>query len=399
MLLEGVKVVEMSTWVAGPGAAAVMAEWGADVIKVEAPIGDATRAFAQDTAEHPGNPIFVNENRGKRGIVLDLKQPGGRDVLMTLLQDADVFITNVRPGSLSKMGLDYASLHAEAPHLVYAAVTGYGLVGPDADTPAFDLTAFWTATGVGRATIPEGQEPFSVRPGFGDHVTAISTVAGILAALHERGVTGTGRLVEASLVRAGTYAISWDMSVQLREGRVTTNRPRDERENAASGFFRTSDDRWVLVAGRSRADYYAVIDALDGSALAADERFAPPVRDRQNLAELRTLIDDLFARLPLDEICTRLRGKDVIHAPLRTLGEAADSATSQDAGCFIDIDDGWGGTMQTIAAPIRFPDGAPAVGRGAPKLGEHSIEVLQRAGYSPDEIAALLSAGAVRGPV
>jgi crotonobetainyl-CoA:carnitine CoA-transferase CaiB-like acyl-CoA transferase len=398
MLLEGVKVVEMSTWVAGPGAAAVMADWGAEVIKVEAPGGDATRAFAPDTAEHPGNPIFTNENRGKRGIVLDLKQPAGRDVLLTLLREADVFITNVRPASLSKLGLDYETLRAEAERLIYATVTGYGLVGDDADTPAFDLTAFWTITGVGRATIPEGQEPFSVRPGFGDHVTAISTVAGILAALHERTVTGRGRMVEASLVRAGTYAIGWDMSVQLREGRVATNQPREGRPNAASGFFRTSDDRWVLVAGRSRADYYAVVDALGAPELGADERFAPPVRDPQDLAELRTLVDGLFARLPLDEICARLRGRDIIYAPLRTLAEAADSATSQDAGCFIEVDDGWGGTFWTIAAPIRFPHGAPPIGAAAPRLGQHTVEVLERAGYTSAQIEALLAAGAVQGP-
>ncbi|MCU1689431.1 MAG: CoA transferase, partial [Jatrophihabitantaceae bacterium] len=118
MLLEGVKVVEMSTWVAGPGAAAVMADWGADVIKVEAPIGDAMRGFAPDTEQSPGNPIFINENRGKRGIVLDLKQPGSRDVLLRLLEQADVFITNVRPGSLAGMGLDYGSLKAQMPHLI-----------------------------------------------------------------------------------------------------------------------------------------------------------------------------------------------------------------------------------------------------------------------------------------
>lgn len=396
MLLEGVRVIEMSTWVAGPGAAAVMADWGAQVIKVEAPTGDATRAFAPDTPQSPGNPIFTNENRGKQGIVLDLKQPAGKEVLLRLLRQADVFITNVRPASLAKLGLDYEALRSDLPHLVYATVTGYGLVGDEADTPAFDLTAFWTATGVGRATIPEGQEPFSVRPGFGDHVTAIATVAGILAALHERASTGTGRLVEASLVRAGTYAIGWDMSTQLRYGTVTTNRPRDQRDNAASGFFRTSDDRWVLAAARSKSDYFAVLDALGAPELGADPRFAPPVRDPKDLAELRELIDELFAQLSLDEVCARLRSRDVIHAPLRTLAEAAESAMSRDAGCFIEVEDGWGGSFRTVAAPIRFPDGAPAVGRAAPKLGEHSVAVLEVAGYAPEQIAALLAAGAVR---
>ena len=166
------------------------------------------RGFAPDTAESPGNPIFINENRGKRGIVLDLKQPGSREVLITLLEQADIFITNVRPGSLAAMGLRYESLKARLPHLIYTAVTGYGLVGPDADLPAFDITAFWTASGVARATIPAGVEPFPVRPGFGDHVTAISASPDP-GRLHERTQTGVGRLIESSLIRAGTYAIGW----------------------------------------------------------------------------------------------------------------------------------------------------------------------------------------------
>ena len=397
MLLEGVKVVEMSTWVAGPGAAGVMADWGADVIKVEAPVGDAVRAFAPDTAQSPGNPIFVNENRGKRGIVIDLKQPGSRDVLLTLLEQADVFITNVRPGSLAALGLDYASIKERLPRLIYAAVTGYGLTGPDADLPAFDITAFWTATGVGRATIPEGVDPFTVRPGFGDHVTAIGTVAGILAAMHERTQTGAGRLVEASLIRAGTYAIGWDMSLQLRYGTVTTNRPRAERENATSGYFRTADDRWVIALARGKGDYAAILDAVGVPELAENPRYAPPVKDPEALEELRGLVDAAFARLTLAEVRAGLRRNDVIHAALQTLGESAESELANEAGCFVEVDDGWGGTFRTIAAPIRFPDGAPLVGRAAPKLGEHTAEILADAGYGAERIAQLLDSGAVRG--
>ena len=136
MLLSDLKVVEWSTWVAGPGCAAVMADWGAQVIKVESATGDATRTFWPDTAESPGNPIFSNENRGKRGVVLDVGKPEGRAALIAILKDADVFVTNVRPGALTRARLDYDSLKDELPRLVYANVTGYGLTGPEADTPA-----------------------------------------------------------------------------------------------------------------------------------------------------------------------------------------------------------------------------------------------------------------------
>ena len=396
MLLEGVKVIEMSTWVAGPSAAAVMADWGADVIKVEAPGGDATRALAPDTADSPGNPIFSNENRGKRGIVLDMKQPGSRDVLLTLLKQADIFITNLRPASLSRMRLDYDSIKADLPQLIYGAVTSYGLTGENAGAPAFDSTGFWTASGAAGATIPAGQEPFSIRPGFGDHVTAISAVAGLLAALHERGATGAGRLVEASLIRAGTYAIGWDMGQQLRYGEVTTNVPRAQSERAVAGYFRTSDGHWVLSLPRTEAAFRKLAAALDAPELAAQDPFGAGAADPAVLARTRLLAEEAFARFTLEEVCARLRELDIIHAPLRSLGEAAGSAASRDAGCFQEVADGWGGTFLTTAGPIRFPGGAPPTGRAAPRLGEHTTEVLTAAGYDPAVIEQLLQDGTAR---
>jgi len=396
VLLEGVKVIEMSTWVAGPSAAAVMADWGADVIKVEAPGGDATRALAPDTADSPGNPIFSNENRGKRGIVLDMKQPGSRDVLLTLLKQADIFITNLRPASLSRMRLDYDSIKADLPQLIYGAVTSYGLTGENAGAPAFDSTGFWTVSGAAGATIPAGQEPFSIRPGFGDHVTAISAVAGLLAALHERGATGAGRLVEASLIRAGTYAIGWDMGQQLRYGEVTTNVPRAQSERAVAGYFRTSDGHWVLSLPRTEAAFRKLAAALDAPELAARDPFGPGAADPAVLARTRLLADEAFARFTLEEVCARLRELDIIHAPLRSLGEAAGSAASRDAGCFQEVADGWGGTFLTTAGPIRFPGGAPQTGAAAPRLGEHTREVLAAAGYDPAVIEQLLQDGTAR---
>jgi crotonobetainyl-CoA:carnitine CoA-transferase CaiB-like acyl-CoA transferase len=394
MLLEGLKVVEMSTWVAGPSAAAVLADWGADVIKVESPIGDATRIYHQDTAENPGNPVFTNENRGKKGVVLDLARPGGKEALKTLLRDADIFITNVRPGSLRRQGLDYESLKGEMPKLIYAAVTGYGLTGPEADVPAFDITAFWTRSGVARAMIPSDQTPFPSRPGFGDHVTALAAVSGILAAVHERHATGRGRLVETSLIRAGAYAISWDLGIQLRNGDVVTARPREERPVAHSGFFRTKDDRWVCLLPRTLDDFTNLLLALDRPELVADERFEPPITDPAAVAELRDICDAAFREFTLDEICGRLKELDLAHAPLGTLAELTEAPYAQEAGCFQEVEDGWGGTFRTTAAPARFPEGAPPVGRAAPKLGQHTREVLLAAGLAPSQVDELLQSGA-----
>jgi crotonobetainyl-CoA:carnitine CoA-transferase CaiB-like acyl-CoA transferase len=390
MLLEGLKVVEMATWVAGPSAAAVLADWGAEVVKVESPIGDATRVYFPDTAEQPGNPVFTNENRGKKGVMLDISRPEGRHALKALLAQADIFITNVRPGSMKRAGLDYETLKAEFPTLIYGAVTGYGLIGPEADTPAFDMTAFWTRSGVAHATIPPDQEPFASRPGFGDHVTALATVSGILAALHERHATGRGRLVESSLLRAGAYAISWDLAIQLRYGHVVTAQPRDERPGPISGFFKTKDDRWLLLLPRTLDCFTNLMIALDRPEILAEPRYDPPVEDMDTVREIRAIVDEAFAAWTLDEVGARLTAGDLAWAAMGTLAELAEADYAKDAGCFEMVDDGWGKSWRIPASPARFPEGAPPITRGAPKLGQHTREVLEAAGLTAAEIDAVL---------
>lgn len=394
MLLKGLKVVEWSTWIAGPGCAAVMADWGAEVIKVESATGDATRTFWPDTAESPGNPIFSNENRGKRGIVLDTSKPEGRAALIALLQDVDVFITNVRPGSLKRARLDYDSLKDQLPRLIYANVTGYGLTGAEADTPAFDLTGFWTRSGVAHATIPPDQEPFTCRPGFGDHVTALATLSGVLAALHERGQTGMGRHVETALIRAGVYALGWDYSIHLRYGEAVTAQPRNDRPGALAGFFRTKDDRWFCVAARGPRDFPAVMQEIGRPDIVANPRYAIPILDLEAVREIRALLDAVFAGMTLAKVGEMMRRADVIWAPMATLDDVVADPQAEAAGCFVETPDGWGGSFRAPAAPVRFP-GAPHGPAGpAPKLGEHTRQVLLEAGYGAAEVEALIAAGA-----
>jgi crotonobetainyl-CoA:carnitine CoA-transferase CaiB-like acyl-CoA transferase len=387
MLLEGVKVVELATWVAAPSCAAVMADWGADVIKIESPMGDATRAFSSDTPGGPG-PIFNNENRGKKGVVLDTHRPEGRAALHALLRDADVFVTNIRTGSLKRLGLDYESLKAAYPRLIYAAVSGFGLDGPFADLPAFDMTAFWARSGAAHATIPPDQEPFPSRPGFGDHFTALATLSGVLAALHERHATGRGRLVEASLLRVGAYAMSWDLSLQLKHGSVSTAMARVERPTL-TGFYRTSDGRWLLVLPRTLDCFANLMIALDRPEVVAEPRFEQPVTDMAVMRELQALCDAAFATFTLEDIGARLEGMDVAWSPMSTLAEMARSEEAEKAGCFVTIEDNVGGRFLAPASPIRFPEGQPPVTRPAPLLGQHTREILEAAGLKPEEIDAI----------
>src|SRR5580698_8151222 len=301
MLLQGLKVVEMSTWIAAPGAAMIMAEWGADVIKVESAEGDAIRRFYPDTEAIPGNPIFSMENRGKRGVVLNVGEAAGRAALIQILKGADIFVTNLRPGGLKRARLDYDSVKDELPHLIYASVSGFGLVGDEIDLPAFDLTGFWTRSGIAAATIPPDVEPFTCRPGFGDHVTALATLSGVLAALHERTATGKGRLVEASLMRVGVYALGWDMSVHLRYGEATTAQPRRDRPVAISGYFRTADDRHFLVVPRGVDCFAKVMGAIGRPDIPENPRYAPPIMDLEITRELRAILDEAFGKITLDE--------------------------------------------------------------------------------------------------
>lgn len=393
MLLSDLKVVEWSTWVAGPGCAAVMADWGAQVIKVESAAGDATRGFWPDTAESPGNPIFSNENRGKKGVVLDTSKPEGRAAMLAILKDADVLITNVRPGSLKRARLDYDSLKDDLPRLIYANVTGYGLTGPEADKPAFDLTGFWTRSGVAAATIPPDQEPFTCRPGFGDHVTALATLSGILAAVHERHRTGRGRQVETALIRAGCYALGWDYAIHLRYGQAVTAQPRHERPGALGGFFRTKDGRWLCMASRSPRDFPAVMTAIGRPEYIDDPRCVIPIVDMEVVREIRALLDEVFAGMTLAEAGEMLTRADVIWAPMATLDDVADDPTAHEAGCFIETPDGWGGSFRAPAAPVRFPQTPTGPQGPAPKLGEHTREVLAAAGYGGEAIEALIAAG------
>lgn len=389
MLLQGLKVVEMSTWVAGPSCAAVLADWGADVVKVESPQGDVTRAFFINPTDGQ-SPIFANENRGKRGVVIDTRKAEGRAALKALLKDADVFVTNTRPGSLKKLGLDYDSLKAEFPSLIYAAVTGYGLTGPYANESAFDITAFWARSGVARAMIPTDQEPFPSRPGFGDHMTAITTVAGILAALHERHSTGKGRLVETSLLRAGSYAISWDLALQLRYGEVLTTQPRRDRPGPIGGVFRTGDDRYFVIVAKNTECFTNVMIAIDRPEVIVDPRYEQPILDMDITREVRAMCDEGFGRMTLAEVGEKLDSLDVAWAPIGTLAELAESERAELAGCFVTLDDGFGGQFRAPATPVRFPEGAPEVGKAAPFLGQHTREVLEAAGLTPDQIDAVL---------
>lgn len=396
MLLQGLKVVDFTAYIAGPGAACILADWGADVIKVERPEGDAMRHIFGDLKTDLGaNPTFDLDNRGKRGIVLDISKPEGREALARLAAQADVFLTNVRPASLKRAGLDDETLRKVNPRLVYAVITGYGLEGPDAHKPGFDVTAFWARAGVANMTAPKGMDPFLLRSGVGDHTTSLATVSAILAALYERERTGQGRLVQTSLLATGIYVMGSDLAVQLKFGRLASARTRDNPINAIANLYKSADGRWFVHNPRGASGgWEAFCQAAGRPDLVTDERFASGKARRENARALTAELDAAFGALPFEEIARRLDAAGLVWAPVQTPADVAADPQAAAAGAFVEVEDGQGGTFRSVASPARFP-GADAERRPAsPKLGEHTRQVLAELGYAEAEIEAMLAAGA-----
>ncbi|WP_235536735.1 CaiB/BaiF CoA-transferase family protein [Phenylobacterium sp. Root700] len=396
MLLQGLKVVEFASYIAAPGAGGVLADWGAEVIKVERPEGDPMRqVFGDARSTLSGNPTFGLDNRGKRAVVLDISKSEGREALTRLATGADIFLTNVRPASLKRAGLDDETLRAINPRLIYAVVTGYGLEGPDAGKPGFDVTAFWSRAGVAHMHAPKGTDPFILRTGVGDHMTSLATVSAILAAVYEREKTGVGRLVQTSLLATGVYAVSSDLAVQLAFGKLASNRPRSAPFDPVANFYKSRDGQWFVVNPRGASkDWQLLAAACDRPDLPDDERFLTGRLRKDNSAALVAELDQAFSAIDFAEIARRLDEVDLVWAPVQTPAQVVDDPQVAAAGALLEVEDGQGGTYRSPAAPARFPGADATVRPAAPGLGQHTREVLVEIGYSGAEIEAMLAAGA-----
>lgn len=395
-MLKGLKVVEYATYVAAPGAGGILADWGADVIKVEPPGGDPIRLFFASLGAADGpNPVFDMDNRGKRGVVLDTSKDSGRAALLRMIDSADIFITNVRPGGLKRAGLDHEALLSRCPKLIYGSMTGYGLDGPDADRPGMDSAAFWARAGLAAMFRPKGGDPVALRTAFGDHVASMAFVSGLLAALYERTTTGKGRLVEASLLRAAHYAAASDFAIQHVRGRIASNRNRPDVPNPLINYWKTSDERWLTTLTRlGEKDWAKFARALKVEHLVGDARFASSKARRDHGAALVALLDEAFASRTFEEIATALDAEEMIWAPVLTAAEAIQDPQAIAAGCVVQTPAPDGGAFSAPAAPIRFPGADDGPKGHAPRLGEHTRAVLAEAGFGPEEIEAMFASGA-----
>jgi crotonobetainyl-CoA:carnitine CoA-transferase CaiB-like acyl-CoA transferase len=401
--LAGVRIIEMGRFAAGPACATVLADWGADVIKIEPPGGDPARgpgSIERDGAR-PVNPRFEVHNRSRRGVVLDLRIPCGRAAADRLLAAADVLVTNLSPGALARLALDAPTLRARHPRLVVAQISGYDLASPLASRRSYDHGAYWSYSGAASLfAAPDGQPP-QPAGGFGDRAAGSVLAGAVAAALFARERTGIGAHVTTSLLNTGLWLMASDVSDVLNDGRAHRSSDRRKAQVPTVNCFRTRDARWLwLQVMRPERDWPRLLDALDAPWLDEDPRFrgGDPVRLRANREPLLELLDELFRSRPLAEWADRLGARDLVWAPVRELEEAVADADVRSGPAVVEFGDESGGRHVSVNTPCLFDGRTPRPATRAPEAGEDTRAVLAEAGFGEAEIDELDRAGALGTP-
>jgi crotonobetainyl-CoA:carnitine CoA-transferase CaiB-like acyl-CoA transferase len=396
--LEGVRVVELGVWIAGPAAGGILADWGADVVKIEPPgVGDPARLFQRMLGgDLPFNPPFEMDNRSKRSVVVDLAKPAGRALGLELIERADVFVTNVRPAGLARIGFDADALLARFPRLVYGLVTGYGTSGPDADRAAYDIAGFWARSGIAHMLTQPGSHPPFQRGGMGDHNTGLAAAGAICAALLARERTGRGQLVSTSLLREGIYTLSFDLATSLRLGVGLAVGNRKTMGNPCINNYQAGDGRWFWIVGLEGDRHWPPLArAVGHPEWQGDPRFATAAARAQNAAALIAALDAEFAKKPRDEWAKVFDTEpELWWAPVQDLEEVMADTQVHASGGFCEVPDG-DASLPFPASPVDF-GGTPWRPRWmAPALGQHTREVLAELGKSEADIESLRASGVV----
>jgi len=395
--LDGVKVVELGQWVAGPSTAAVLADWGADVVKVEPPSGDPARDFFRFMGGEVNiNVPFELDNRSKRSIAVELSRPEGRELVIELLLQADALVTNFRIGALERLGLAYDQLAERCPQLVYCALTGYGVDGPERDRAAYDVGAFWSRAGIAGLLTPPGGEPPFQRGAFGDHSIAVALAGGISAALVARQKSGRGQLVSTSLLRWGAWCIAFDLQLQLRVGRPVSAMTHEAMGNPLMNWFADRDGRrFWLIGLDSERHWPDLARAVDHPEWIDDRRFVDVLARRDNCELLNRLLDEAFATRTRDEWAKVLDAEGMWWSPIQDVEEVIADPQLWANGGFVEVQEPSGAAAVMVASPIDFRDTPQGPRATAPELGADTDDVLAELGRTPDEIAALRADGIV----
>ena len=399
-VLEGVRVVEVAQWWFVPSGGAVLADWGADVIKIEHPVtGDAQRGLVTSGFFPPtGGVNFMMEqsNRGKRSVGLDLGNAQGLAVLHRLVKDADVFLTNFLPAARRKLKIDLADIRAVNPRIIYARGHGHGVRGPDVEKGGYDAASFWSRGGIGHALTPAGAErPIMQRAAFGDSAGGMTTAGGIAAALFHRERTGQPSVVDVSLLGTAMWIMAPDIVLAKFTDQEMPVFPRTQAPNPIVNSYKTQDERWVFLSMLQPDRYWAdFCRHIDRPELITDPRFESGMARFQNREACVAELDRTFASRPLAEWREKLASVEGVWAPMQTAKEVGNDPQALANDYLSQVDRGDGTSFTLVSSPVQFDETSPTL-TPAPDMGQHTEEVLLAAGYTWEELAALKDAGAI----
>jgi crotonobetainyl-CoA:carnitine CoA-transferase CaiB-like acyl-CoA transferase len=395
-IFSGLKVVDFASFIAGPSAAVILSDFGADVIKVESPAGDLWRIghkIPPQPAAKDAYPWHL-ANRNKRGIVLDLKSPSAQQVLEKLVKWADVFIVNTPHSARKKLKLEYDDVAQWNPRLIYADVTGFGENGPDAGLPGFDITSYWARSGLLSMTRDAGAPPTWPVAGSGDNATAVGLYSAVVTALYRRERTGKGSYVTTSLLAEGVWSASVSIQAALCEAKFFAPHDRKNPANAALNVYKSADGTWFLLI--VTPDKLApVAKAIGRPDLLTDPRFSDPAKLVENMSALAEILDDVFGSKPMAHWREVFDGVHVTFGVVRGPEEVITDPQLRANDIVVPLEGAGGKLTSTISSPINVHGVAKVPAKRAPALGEHNEVVLKELGFSASEIDGLRESGAV----
>ena len=390
-------MLDAASFIAGPVATTAMADFGADVVKIEPPGGDTYRVRNAGYPPSPYNFPWIVDNRNKRGIAIDLRTEEGQSLLHLLVRGADVFVTNVPLDGRGRLAVRWEDLSPLNPRLIYGSITAYGETGEEASRPGFDSTALWARTGLMDLVRPSPDAPPARSlPGMGDHPTGMSLFGAIMAALYQRERTGRGAMVSTSLLANGLWLNAIAVQGILCGARTVVRPPREEAVDALGNLYRCRDGRWFLIAltpaGRRWQDFTTAIGRAD---LFADPRFATPSARRANVRALIAILDAVFAGRDWAEWRRVLEASGIAFGVVGTVDDIPHDAQMQASGALVPLDDPRAGAALTVSSPLQIEGQEKMPATMAPEIGEHTVEVLREADVDEAEIERLLGAGVI----
>jgi len=396
-VLAGLKVIDCATYVAGPAAATILSDFGADVIKIERPPdGDLWRSFSSmpGYASCDFTYTWLLTSRNKRSIVLDLTQPAGRDALLKLAAGADVFVTNFQQSLLDKFQLRWDDLRPVNQRLVYAHITGYGERGDDADSPAYDGLAYWARSGLMTSVTGADGTPAGARPAMGDHPTAATLFGAIMLGLYRRERTGQGSKVSTSLMAAGAWANSVDIQAKLCSAQFPVRKAGERPLNPLIAAYLSSDQHAMIIALLDpEREYSRLCEALGEPDLATSPLFDTVEARKENAAELHAILLSQFETKTMSYWREKFRIHDIKWSALPTLDEAVHDPQMRDCGAIVNCDYPGHGVIETVTSPVFIAESEKRKPQAPPAYGEHTRAILQEAGYNATEIERLIASG------